>query len=663
MSGASLPGLRRWASSQMQPIYNRLPSTEHMDEGEFKDEDLGESGSTSGRSNSTSSSGDESFDHGLEGTGLSSHHISHGSGITRYLHLLMTAIQSIIAGIIALPVLAIRYLMLPFRRGRSSPPPTYTPVAPGRWPALFAQLEELQVLVPSFLHPVAPGTQKKLHPSAWLDGLRGLAAFLVVWHHSSLLWFSWEIHYGYGSRPTDRWFIQLPLIRLFISGQPHVFVFFVISGYALSYKPLRLSRQGRLAEAGEAIHSSVFRRWTRLFLMPLVVSLVAALFTYLDFYGGKDWKGVAIPSRAPAQAGTLWGQLENLGTSFMSMADPLVLNVDRRLFYMYDPNLWTLPVEFAMSMILFLCQAALNRFRPRIRMLCMAFCTVYAFSYIHWQAFLFFAGMLMCDLHFELDGLGGPSKPPQAPAVVAPQPVEMVQVVQVGANESLETTTPVVEEGIIIPTTPTSPPPIPTLAPLPDPLSTSSPPTTRTKHRQIRWTIYKCICFVALLFVMSIPDEGHGAAQTPGFITLVKLLPTYHAARHALDAFYMPLAAVGIVFTVDRTPFLQRIFTHPFSQYFGYISYSMYLIHGTVIWTIGHWTIRKAVAVIGMETQWQYGLAVMVSAAVVWTVTIILADLATRTIDKKAVTLGRDLYEWCSLPEKKEEADLLPRTR
>ncbi|CAK7211617.1 hypothetical protein SCUCBS95973_001176 [Sporothrix curviconia] len=661
MTSASLRGLRRWASSQIQPLYDSLPTAENLDDSDLKHETAADLGSMSGRSNSNSSGSGSSHGHTGMLTSFSSPpssptaSSSNRSALARWVHIVTTVLHNLLAGLMALPLFLLRLVLLPFHRGKSAagailssasaPPRSYTPVGPGRWPALFAQLEEFQVLVPSFLQPVAPGTPpKKLHPTAYLDGLRGVAAFFVVWHHASLLWFSWIIHHGYGSERGAHWLIQLPIVRLVISGPPHVSVFFVISGYALSYKPLRLSRQGRLAEAAEAINSGVFRRYTRLFLMPLVVSLVAALMTYLDLYGGKDWKGVAIPTRRPPQAATLWGQFHHWLRSFITMVNPLSTTLSRGMFFMYDQNEWTLPVEFDMSMVLFLCQAAFNRFRARMRMLFVAGVTVFALFYIHWQAFLFFSGMLICDLHFEFEGLGVAKKP--APRQVdADGFVEMAQVGGHGALSAAATTETA--------TTTTASPPLP-----PPPSS----PTLRTRRRHLRWTIYKIVCFVVCLYVLSIPDEGHGAANTPGYRTLVAWLPPFHKAKKALDDWYMPLAAVGLVFTIDRTPALQRIFTHPFPQYLGYISYSMYLIHGTVIWTIGHWAARKAAHITGTATQWQYGLAVSMSAVVIWTVTVVLSDLATRTIDAKAVSLGRIVYERCSQSEK-EPADVLPRTR
>ena len=73
-------------------------------------------------------------------------------------------------------------------------------------------------------------SQRKLHPTAYLDGLRGFAAFIVYWHHHQL----WprafadlilENAYGYEKR---YYFACLPGVRTFFTGGHFaVAVFFV----------------------------------------------------------------------------------------------------------------------------------------------------------------------------------------------------------------------------------------------------------------------------------------------------------------------------------------------------------------------------------------------------------------------------------------------------
>ncbi len=73
-------------------------------------------------------------------------------------------------------------------------------------------------------------SRKELHPTAYLDGLRGFAAFMVYWHHHQL-WprpladLVFENAYGFEER---RFFACLPGIRTFFTGGHFaVAVFFV----------------------------------------------------------------------------------------------------------------------------------------------------------------------------------------------------------------------------------------------------------------------------------------------------------------------------------------------------------------------------------------------------------------------------------------------------
>ena len=59
--------------------------------------------------------------------------------------------------------------------------------------------------IPSFKN--SPKTPQKLHPTAWLDGLRGIASLCVVFHHSSVLWYL-SLNNGWGCDPGSRKLVQ-----------------------------------------------------------------------------------------------------------------------------------------------------------------------------------------------------------------------------------------------------------------------------------------------------------------------------------------------------------------------------------------------------------------------------------------------------------------------
>ncbi|KAH0383268.1 hypothetical protein KCU92_g5458, partial [Aureobasidium melanogenum] len=90
-------------------------------------------------------------------------------------------------------------------------------------------------LLPSFLHfafassdtPADEGRPKSVHPTAWLDGMRGIAALLVYVYHLSYSTHDVDTAWTYDGKQG---FLRLPLIRFFYNGHFMVAIFFVLSG-------------------------------------------------------------------------------------------------------------------------------------------------------------------------------------------------------------------------------------------------------------------------------------------------------------------------------------------------------------------------------------------------------------------------------------------------
>jgi len=371
-------------------------------------------------------------------------------------------------------------------------------------------------------------------------------------------------------------------------------VFFVVSGYAISYRPLKLAHQGRFAEFNDALCSSVFRRHPRLFLPAVATTFCTALMAYLGLFGTQGWGDVAVPTRSPHRPGNFTGQMADWAHHTVRMVDPVSRDMHRALFNGYDPNLWTLPVEFDCSMFVFLCIAAFSRLRPRARLLLTLGVVVFANHYTYWRIFLFSSGMLLCDLHFYLD-------PPTTP----PAPL------------------------------------LPEHSPAPESLSRPAPADPQAS--QLRQTVTNTSVVLAL-FVLSIPEAGRGGEITPGYATLFGLLPANYAKLK--DHFWVPLGAVWLLFTLDRAPHLQRWLARPVPQYLGKISYSLYLVHGPLLWSLGRAAAVTFVGRTGRETGEMYCFGIFLSAVVFWAVAICVADLVWRFVDTKAVEVGRVAYAW-----------------
>ena len=96
-------------------------------------------------------------------------------------------------------------------------------------------------MLPSFVqNKIRPSTkpQKALHPTGFLDGMRGVAAFLVIVFHLVVCCYDAKHGFASGDHGEHREFFKLPFVRIIYAGVTMVSIFFVVSGYALSYKPV-----------------------------------------------------------------------------------------------------------------------------------------------------------------------------------------------------------------------------------------------------------------------------------------------------------------------------------------------------------------------------------------------------------------------------------------
>lgn len=209
----------------------------------------------------------------------------------------------------------------------------------------------LHFLLPSFVHFDSSSdtltdveAPKSIHPTAWLDGMRGIAALLVHVYHLSYsthdVMTAWT--------PTGkRDFLRLPLIRFFYNGHFMVSIFFVLSGYALSYKPVKQIRKGDIQPMLEGLASSVFRRWLRLYLPCFFSTLMIVVLLRVSAY---DWtrktafddKILTAHHEVHAQRfETLSKQMAIWGSAFWAFANPFM----RTPIYI-DGHLWTIPLEY-----------------------------------------------------------------------------------------------------------------------------------------------------------------------------------------------------------------------------------------------------------------------------------------------------------------------------
>ncbi|MDD5616650.1 MAG: acyltransferase [Candidatus Methanoperedens sp.] len=118
----------------------------------------------------------------------------------------------------------------------------------------------------------------------YLDGLRGLAAFIVVLGHYAVGFYpasyTARIEEVRADNAVDLLISGTPL-NVFYGGNFAVTVFFILSGYVLSYKFFKYRDQ-------EIIISSAVRRYFRLLIPVLFSSIIAYSFMKLSLFYNKE---------------------------------------------------------------------------------------------------------------------------------------------------------------------------------------------------------------------------------------------------------------------------------------------------------------------------------------------------------------------------------------
>jgi peptidoglycan/LPS O-acetylase OafA/YrhL len=263
------------------------------------------------------------------------------------------------------------------------------------------------ILVPSFLHKKSGGSSNKVAPTAWLDGMRGIAAFFVYIRHFSAITHP-NIQPGFGSSDSNRWIIQLPFLRLLISGPSMVALFFIISGYALSWGPLRaLHLNGSPEQSLNRLSSATFRRATRLFLPGIASTFMIMICISLGMYdrGQRAFESdVDMPGFHEPQPPQFRNDPFNVQFWDWVNSTWKWLNIWGVSGHPYNPHLWTLSVEFRCSIALFVVLVALARTKAIWRLSGLGTMVIYCYYTNAWSEWMFFAGGFLAQLRLLQEG-------------------------------------------------------------------------------------------------------------------------------------------------------------------------------------------------------------------------------------------------------------------
>ncbi|KAF2123393.1 hypothetical protein P153DRAFT_328451 [Dothidotthia symphoricarpi CBS 119687] len=206
----------------------------------------------------------------------------------------------------------------------------------------------------------------------WIDGLRGIASFMVVSGHLCTALVPW-LHSPAADAKTAPHLFQMPFFRLVVGGRSAVAIFFLVTGYVNSIGPIGKSRAGNHDVAFTGIAKSALARSGRLVLPTMLATFLTWLLANTNAYHmTKHVDSTWIRQGWHRQEPTLW-------QAFLSLirAETQTWTVG---WNDYDGTQWTLHLFLEGSMLVYTTMFATVLVKPKARII------VYAALYLFfWQ--------------------------------------------------------------------------------------------------------------------------------------------------------------------------------------------------------------------------------------------------------------------------------------
>lgn len=399
--------------------------------------------------------------------------------------------------------------------------------------------------------------------------------------------------YGGGDGVNDHYILQLPIIRLIHSGLACVHIFFVISGFSISLKPLKQARRGDHNGVYTTLVSSTFRRTARLYLpcIGLLLCIVTLLFLGAFDDVNKlvlDWPFSETPETVPPIKDGFFAQIYDLGYDIFKWGDPL--NPYSKIGDMpYSLQLWTIPVELKCSFITFIAFLGVAKCRPNVRMISLGALALYFYCRKHSDPPLFLGGTIIAELYLQRQDNA------QAPA-----------------------------QGSSVSDKP------------------SKAPAEENSSHKLR---YGALFFFGL-FLTSYPR--HGADKALFYASFHKLAtPLVGSQRKAILDFYTCTGALITVYAISCSRWLQRFFSTPLARYLGKTSFAFYCVHQPLINWFGYRTILGMWEITGKDTFWGYEFGWGVACLIILAMSVWVADIFFRAIDMPSVRFAKWLEQKC----------------
>ncbi|KAJ5469624.1 hypothetical protein N7539_009242 [Penicillium diatomitis] len=228
----------------------------------------------------------------------------------------------------------------------------------------------------------------------WIDGLRGVAALVVVTYHLCSCFANWLNSPAMEEHGSVHVF-QYPFLRLIVGGRSSVALFFLITGYVNSYGTRERVRDGDAGLALVGLSKTTFTRTAKLVLPTNVALIIGWGVCQLNGYSvaaqvDSSWIRAGAVAPGPTLCSALWALFKNLTVFWHGGVG------------IYDHTYWTIPFFVKGSMVVYLTLLGTAYTQTRWTKLILAFLYIFAWSGGQSLADInVYAGMLLAELSVD----------------------------------------------------------------------------------------------------------------------------------------------------------------------------------------------------------------------------------------------------------------------
>ena len=412
------------------------------------------------------------------------------------------------------------------------------------WQLILALVSLALWLIPRRGRPMRLKPRHEMHPMAYLDGLRGCCSIIIMTAHTMDRGWKWIPD----SVLAVPW-LQFP----FRGGYASLSIFFWISGYTTTYKLCGLMQMRSNDQFHDSLASGIFRRYFRLFLPILPITLLSAILV-------KTGIANAPKERAERLAGNLlWWWIKDSAHVFNPYIEALG-HYNSGTGSKLLEHTWSLGTEFRSSMIMYVFCAGTCKLSTKNRkiLIWLAIPAIIAWQQ-HWSA-MAFLGMWFSECRQERrlasDSKEGRSSLPIKAAEQSYQPNEPVKLHDEKSGKLRSSIRK---------------------------LNPFDAQADAEKYQRLK-TIGLVVLFLYSFIVMKDPYDTDKMTLFPhNYLNM--MVPDWWHGQSRMHM-HLAIGTFMMLLPLDLLPALQRPLLTPFVQYVGELSFGYYVVHITVKWVV-----------------------------------------------------------------------------